>query len=379
MKTRKGLSLWLLSLILLVSCGKQMIKQESVLDTPQTHVDQALRLMDRGMWEDAGRELDRALNMEGNYFLAWSVKGLWFASQGNGEEGLRAAHKAVDVADNRWQAYTYLGRVETLVQKDAEWFERALKDFDRAAGQSGANSEEISFYRAEAMLAHLDFAEANAEFAKVIAFRGDLAGKADERMALCSTILRARPGTRVSSKIALEPAIDRADLAVLLVEELKLPEILEQHKPAQGYGGFQAPGSAGASATSTRMPNDVDQHWAASWIRDVVLAGGMELMPDGGFAPEEKVTRASYAMLITNLLAIISNDPGLTSKHFGEQSMFPDVPSSHPAYNAVAVCTSRGIMEADLRTGRFGLTDTVSGAEALLIIRQFQTALRQTF
>ena len=378
MKKIQGLAL-LFTLLLLAGCSKHAVSPESVLDTPQTHIDQALRLMDRGQWEDARREIDRSLAMEEDFYLGWSVKGLWFASQKQGEEALRAAHKAVDIANNRWQAYTYLGRVQTMVQADEDWFKDAGKSFERAAEQDGAQTEVIQFWRAEAMLAHLDFAAANAEFAKVIAHRGDLAGKADERMALCSTILRAQPGTRVSSKIALEPAIDRADLAVLLVEELKLPEILNEHKPLAGHGGFQAPGQNPAAAAKQRTPADIEGHWASSWIRDIVEAGGMELMPDGGFAPEEKLTRASYAMLITNLLATISNDPGLTSKHFGEQSMFPDVPSSHPAYNAVAVCTSRGIMEADLRTGRFGLTETVSGAEALLIIRQFQSVLRRTF
>ena len=65
---------------------------------------------------------------------------------------------------------------------------------------------------------------------------------------------------------------------------------------------------------------------------------------------------------------------------FGESpSRFQDVTSSHPAYNAMALCSERGIMQADIITGRFQPNLAVSGADALLSIRTFQNALRITF
>ncbi|MEE9465025.1 MAG: S-layer homology domain-containing protein, partial [Candidatus Neomarinimicrobiota bacterium] len=60
-------------------------------------------------------------------------------------------------------------------------------------------------------------------------------------------------------------------------------------------------------------------------------------------------------------------------------SRFSDVPSSHFAYSAMALCAERGIMKADLMTGRFNPTGQVGGADALLIIREVQNSLRITF
>jgi len=43
------------------------------------------------------------------------------------------------------------------------------------------------------------------------------------------------------------------------------------------------------------------------------------------------------------------------------------------------VCAERGIMQADMMTGKFHPSSPVSGADALLSIRSFQNALRITF
>jgi hypothetical protein len=77
---------------------------------------------------------------------------------------------------------------------------------------------------------------------------------------------------------------------------------------------------------------------------------------------------------------VATRDESLETKYFGEaSSRFSDVPSSHFAYNAMALCTERGIMQADVITGRFNPTGDVTGADALLIIRTLQTSLRMTF
>ena len=55
------------------------------------------------------------------------------------------------------------------------------------------------------------------------------------------------------------------------------------------------------------------------------------------------------------------------------------VPSSHPAYNAMALCSERGIMQSDVMTGKFNPSGYIDGADALLIIRILQNSLRMTF
>ena len=55
------------------------------------------------------------------------------------------------------------------------------------------------------------------------------------------------------------------------------------------------------------------------------------------------------------------------------------MPSSHPAYNAMALCSERGIMQSDVMTGKFNPAGNIDGADALLIIRTLQNSLRMTF
>ncbi len=75
-----------------------------------------------------------------------------------------------------------------------------------------------------------------------------------------------------------------------------------------------------------------------------------------------------------------AKDAGLETRYFGENpSRFGDVPSSHFAYNAMALCAERSIMQVDMITGRFNPSGTVTGADALLIIRGIQSSLRMTF
>jgi len=124
---------------------------------------------------------------------------------------------------------------------------------------------------------------------------------------------------------------------------------------------------------------DIDNHWAKSWISEIIAARGMELFPDRTFRPDEKITRVDYAMLLQNILIMATGDESLATRYIGQPSRFPDVNPTHYAYNAVCLMVDRGIMKADKMTGAFDLKSHVSGADALLIIRDFQNAMRLSF
>lgn len=379
MLRRAGRWACLLGVVLLAGwqgCAKAPLKSESLLDTPQTHVDQGLRLLDRGEMDAAKAEFDRALALDPRYFLAHAARGLLLAeTPENGKQALKAAKEAVDIADNRWQAYMIQARVLAKVQPEG-WYEDAQKGLEKAA-KLGAPAEQVKYWTGRTAMQNLDFQKAVGEFGQVVALRGDWSAPADKAMVVCNNILRAKPGTRVSSKIALVDVIDRADLAVLLVEELKLPEVMAKRAKPQA-AGFSAPG-AKSDDVARQSPDDIQDHWAKSWIEDVLKAGGMSTGPAGAFQPEESLSRGEFAMTVTNILVSVTGDESLATAHFGETSMFPDMNSSHPFYSAAALCASRGILPADLNNGTFQPTGTVSGAEALLGIRQFQNILRQNF
>lgn len=166
-------------------------------------------------------------------------------------------------------------------------------------------------------------------------------------------------------------------MAVLFAEELKIG-VLFDRMPVQSTG-FQTPGQATQTASIT-VPNDARNHWAETWIKDMIRYGIMDVEPDGNFYPDDTINRALYAMAVQRLLVVATRDESIETQYFGEaQSRFSDVPSSHFAYNAMALCTERGIMQVDMMTRKFNPNGDVTGADALLIIRELQTSLRMTF
>ena len=212
----------------------------------------------------------------------------------------------------------------------------------------------------------------------VVEMKGDYSGKADKMWQISQKIVRAMPGTSIGKKVALYEEITRADLAALLAEELKISVLME--KRTTPASGFQTPEQMRSASASTDGPSDAKGHWAETWINELSQYGILEGAPGQPFYPDESVNRAEYCMAIQRLLTIVTGDASLEMRYFGESpSRFQDVPSSHPGYNAMALCAERGIMQADMITGRFDPTRPISGADALLSIRSFQNALRMTF
>ena len=84
-------------------------------------------------------------------------------------------------------------------------------------------------------------------------------------------------------------------------------------------------------------------------------------------------------MVNQGVLVLLSGDPTLATRYIGESSRFPDVHGDFYAYNAIALSTERGFMAVDKRTGKFFPDRTVSGAEALLTIRELQNSFRMEF
>jgi len=372
----------ILMIVIWAGCGQKALKQESVLDTPGNHFSQGMRELDRGNVAAAMKEFNRAKALDPNYPEAYAGMGLALAQQGDFENALKSVNEALDKNDNSVESRIIKGRILTMRRKGDDWIEDAVKEFDRAIKVS-PNNDKAWFYKGEAYKLAYQFDDAASAYSKVIGFKGEYAGKADGQWALMQKIQRAAPGTKVGMKIALIPEIDRADLAVLLLEELKLEKVFAKKRKPTYDTEFKAP----EDPTKMKQPEaeklpeatDIANHWAKSWIQDIIRIGGMEAFPDHTFRPDEKITRANYAKTMESILIAATGDQSLATKYVGERSRFPDMRSDHFSYNAAALMADRGIMTADKITGAFNPGGSVSGADALLIIREFQNALRMTF
>jgi len=372
----------LLLLLLAAGCGPKAIKEASVQDTPEKHFGRGMYELERGNMTSARTEFERAIALNPDYGEAFSGLALISATEGDYKKAHELADKALDKNGKSLESLVVKGRIIAMERKGDDWVEKAAKQFDKALAINPSSAKAL-FYKGEAYKEGYQFGEAAGLYSKVIALKGDYAAQADQAWERMQKIQRAAPGSKEGARIALIDEIDRADVAVLFMDELKLMEILKQKRAPEYNTGFKAPDDPTAIQTSVTSRSaevtDIDNHWAKSWISEIIAARGMELFPDRTFRPDEKITRVDYAMLLQNILIMATGDESLATRYIGQPSRFPDVNPTHYAYNAVCLMVDRGIMKADKMTGAFDLKSHVSGADALLIIRDFQNAMRLAF
>jgi tetratricopeptide (TPR) repeat protein len=364
-----------LTILLLVGCSQ---KPQSDVDTPEYHFKAGMRAVETGEYNAALTSFQRSVDLDKKFALGYCGLGLANAHIGNVKEAKKNVGKGVGKGKKDPDVLALGARVWiTLREHEKKWFKRASKLLDKALKRK-KNHEASQYYYGVAHLYNYEFEDAGSYFRKVVDKKGDYAGKADAKWNLAQKIVRAMPGTPVGKKVALHEKVTRGDLAVLFAEELKISELFA--KMPQQNGGFQTPGQSNANGNLAANPIDSHGHWAETWINEMNKYSILEVSPDRKFYPDEVISRAEYAMAVQRLLVVATRDAGLETRYFGEsQSRFSDVPSSHFAYNAMALCSERGIMRADIITGNFNPAGPVTGADALLIIREIQSSLRMTF
>lgn len=362
------------ALLLIAGCAT---KPQSDVDTPEYHYRAGMRAIDNEDYQQAVKSFQRSVDLDKKFALGYGGLGLAHAYMGNNSEAKGYASKCAGRGGKDPDALALSARVWiTMRDTEKRWFKRST-GFLKKALKRKKNHEGSLYWYGVAHLYNYDFNEAEDYFRRVVDMRGDYAGKADAKWKMSQKIVRAMPGTPVGKKVALKEKITRADLAVLFAEELKIG-VLFDRMPQQN-SGFQTPAQMAAQANQV-IPPDAQGHWAETWVKDMLRYGILDVFPDGKFYPDDVVSRANYALAVQRLIVVATRDESLELRYFGENpSRFSDVPSSHPAYNAMALCTERGIMQADVMTGRFDPTGVVGGADALLIIRTLQTSLRMTF
>jgi len=361
-------------LLFLVACAT---KPESDVDTPEYHFKAGMRAIDNSDYQQAIKSFQRSVDLDKKFALGYGGLGLARAHLGQNSEAKKNASTCASRGSKDPEALSLSAQV-WIVMRDSEkrWFKRA-EDYLKKALRRDKEHEGAMYWYGTAHLYNYEFDEAEDFFRKVVAKRGNLSGEADKKWNLAQKIVRAMPGTPEGKKVALKEQINRADVAVLFAEELKIGALFEK-MPVQNTG-FQTPSQASQSVNIT-VPNDSKDHWAETWIKDMIRYGIMSVDSENNFLPNENITRANYAKAVERLLVVARRDESLETKYFGEpQQRFSDLPSSHYAYNAAAVCTESGIMEIDMITRQFNPNGDVTGADTLLLIRKLQDALRMTF
>jgi hypothetical protein len=145
---------------------------------------------------------------------------------------------------------------------------------------------------------------------------------------------------------------------------------------------FKAPASGQMQTDQLqRIPDatDIKDHPLRSDIEEVMKlkVAGLEPNADHRFYPDEKVSRAEFALMVEDILTRVTGEQGLKTRFIGQRSPFPDVRNDAYYFNAVQTVVSRNLMEPKNKLqGVFGPTDPVTGADALLVLRLMKDELR---
>ena len=378
--------------VFLISCGPKAQQPLSRLDTPEHHTFTGIRLLDQEKFADAGREFELALRLDPRYAKAHAGIGLVKAYQGDftgGLDSLKQAEK--NVRSDEEKIFVRVGyiRVNTLshaaclsigteCKPDDGWLTYSKDAFDQAV-LIDPKAAAAYYFMGECYLTALDLDQAGRMFSQALNLNGEYVKEADSRWKLVQKIQRAMPGTVTGKKIALVERITRADVAALFLEELKIETLYTRRTQKNFDTAFKDPEKDKWTAAARTSAADISSHPLRADIEAIIRIGmrGLEVYPDGSFRPDELVDRATYAMMIEDILIKIAGDNGLATRFIGSSSPFPDLRADLPYFNAVMVVTSRGLMEAkDMVSGAFSPRDPVAGADALLVIRKMREELR---
>ena len=378
--------------VLMISCGPKAQQPLSRLDTPEHHTFTGIRLLNQEKFVDAGREFELALRLDPSYARAHVGIGLVKAYQTDFTGGLDSLKQAEKhTRSDQEKIFVLVGfirvntlshsaclRIGTECKPDDAWLKYSKDAFDRAV-LIDPKAASAYYFMGEAYLAAFDLNQSGRMFSRVLDLNGEYVKEADGRWKLVQKIQRAMPGTVMGKKIALVERITRADVAALFLEELKIDVLYARRTPKTFDTAFKDPEKAKSTAAGQTGAADISNHPLRADIEGMIRIGmrGLEVYPDGNFRPDGLVDRASYAMMIEDILVKITGDNALATRFIGSSSPFPDLRADLPYFNAVMVVTSRGLMEVkDMVSGAFAPLEPVGGADALLVIRKMREELR---
>jgi len=377
-------SLLILLAFITFACAQPAAKPEATMDTPEHHVMSGHKLLKAGNYDGAITEFERAKALDPKYAPAYLGLGLGFSYKGDYEAGLKQMKKAAGYAKSDQQKVDVnVGYMRIYLlgkeQVDRDWFDELRSNYRKATGKL-PEQPEAYYYMGLAYKTKYEFRKASREFTKVLDLDKGLVEEADREYALMQKIERAMPGSTIGKQIAIQDSITRADLAALFIHELHIDDLYKRRAKRTFDTAYKAPGKTFKSGEYVKAPpaTDIENHVLKADIDAVIAIGikGMQPFPDHTFKPNVPTTRAEFAMIVEDILITITRETGLATMFIGNQSPFPDLRNDLPYFNAVMVCTTRGIMNAkDVGTGEFDAAGSIPGADALLSIRTLKAQL----
>ncbi|MBN2031924.1 MAG: S-layer homology domain-containing protein [Deltaproteobacteria bacterium] len=335
------------------------------LDIPEQRVFNGFAFLKKERSADAQREFEQALHLQPDCSAAYRGMGLVYGSKRDFKRAFDFMSQAAKYAENNPdRALADVGMASLYrMERSKGW----LAKVERLFNQSLSWSDEIPEAYLELGLAYKQayrFRDAEKAFIKVVDLNKTLLGEAREEIEVLKKIETARPESAFGKEVVLSRRINRAETAALLVGEFPLHHI-------------SARSAREKSNKPPIPPPDVSNHRMKKEILRVMRMNleGLGVLPDGSFGVDQYVTRGGFAEVMADILVKGAEKPELKGRYDRVLSPFKDVRSSSPHFKSIMICYDwAGIMGG--WEGYFHPMETLSGVDALLIIRDAVTKLK---
>lgn len=388
-----------LALVFALACSKPVAKCTSPEDNPRHHYLTAMDNLEKGKLDAAGSKFERAVYCDEKFSPAYSGLAIVTAEKAKAQSDpkfkavetervkgyLKKADKFTETNEDKFIYFLAVMRVNTIL-KQKDWLDDVKNAFDEVK-QIKIDDKKLIYYQGTeaadyffgiAYMEAMKFQKSQDKFADVLNMKSDSKwhAKADKSWKRVDKIVRATAGITVGDvgkKIAVKKSVTRADLAALLIDELKIDKLFAGRIPSKSQVDKMKAEFVPADIMDNPFKEEVltIMKWKVRGLEPRFDATTQAYL----FKPSEHVVRHEMAFILEDVLMKITGDEKLATAFFGhEKSPFLDVKTTMPWYNAVMNMTTRGIMEPEL-SGEFRSDDPVDGAEALLAIRVLKQKL----
>ena len=380
-------------MLFVAGCATQKVSRCTAPgDAPQNHYIAGMEALEQNRFDVAQGKFERTLFCDEDFPQAYGGLAIVFAykaslqrdpdiSSADRKKTVEFIEKDGKMAKTQEDKFAHLIsviRVNTYMD-GKNWIPKTEAAYKRAKGLSIDSNKLLYYQGAESVdyfmgLAYLrahDFQKARNTFTIVLNVpKGSKwQGYADMAWKKTDRIARAIAGTTLGDmgkRIAVQDTVTRGDLAVLLVDELKIEKLFEGRMPPSQTG----------KAQQEFTPSDITDYPFKEEVITVMKwkVRGLEPKYDDVaraylFKPMDTVKRGEMALVLEDILIKNTGDEKIATAYLGhDKSPFPDVKPTSPLYNAVMNVTTRGIMEGET-SGEFRVNDPVSGADAVLAVR----------
>jgi len=355
------LALCLVFLFTLGGCASNMSRPETILDTPELYVSNGYKLIKTNKYDDAEREFSKALKLDPKNAEAFAGTALVKGYKGEEQAALTSMRKSASFAKDSHEEYkVQVGWIRLhSVLRQAGWIKEAETAYSWARSIAG-QLPDAYYYMGIAYKHECRIEESKAAFLRVLEINDGLVSEARNELFILKRMASARPVSAFGKRLVAKERVTRADAATLFLHELQVKDVLKK----------EAPGAVLAVAS------DIGSHPQKRMIEEILALKikGLMVYADGTFEPDQVVTRATFAVMLADIISRAVKDPAMIARHAESGSPFWDVKSDAPYLGAVLVCTAWG-GDKETENEMFNPMGVLAGYDAVLFIQKIRGKL----